>query len=194
MEIVPLKFAAEILVGYQCRSRIEHDPAGTHKLVLGRDFLSKDCLHTDSLLTFNPDHVPEPYTVRPGDILFQARGSRHFAYCIAKPPSHTLASSSFYILRPHSHNLSPHYLAWWINQPPAQHYLHVESQIANMPFVSKAVLSRLEIRIPDVRTQEAIHRVNDLMQKELVLRRQIEVRRTQLIEAICMNSIQKQGA
>ncbi len=194
MIIRPLKSVVNILVGYQSRARIAHSPAGTHRLILGCDFHSRDHLCTDSLLTFNPDRDPAPYTIKPGDVLFQARGSEHFAYCIAEPPPNTLAASSFYILRPHHKGLNPHYLAWWINQPPAQHYLQAESQSASMPFVSKTILSRLEIRIPDIQTQENIHCVHVLMQKETALRRVIAARRRYLIETICMNSIRNQGA
>lgn len=189
-----LKSAVEIMVGYQSRARIDHDPVGTHRLILGRDFHSKNHLCTDSLLTFNPDRDPEPYAIKPGDVLFQARGGEHFAYCIVEPPPNTLAGSSFYILRPRHKDLYPHFLAWWINQPPAQHYLQAESQSASMPFVSKTVLSHLEIRIPDVRTQENIHRAHVLMEKETALRRVIAARRKHLIETICMNSIREQGA
>lgn len=194
MKSLPLKSVAEIMVGYQSRTRIEHDPAGTHKIVQGRDFLSKDQLCTDRLLTFNPDRTPDPYTLKPGDILFQARGSEHFAYCVFEPPADTLASSSFYIIRPRSRSLLPHYLAWWINQPPAQRYLQTESQSTSMPFVSKAVLAELEVQVPDLQVQETIRRVTDLMHRELVLRQQIAERRTQLISIFCMASIQKQGA
>ncbi len=194
MIIRHLKSVVNILVGYQSRARIDHNPFGTHRLILGRDFHSKDHLCTDSLLSFNPDRDPVPYTIKPGDVLFQARGSDHFAYCIAEPPLDTLAASSFYILRPLHKDLHPHFLAWWINQPPAQRYLQAESQSASMPFVSKTILSRLEIRIPDLQTQENIHCVHVLMQKETALRRVIAARRRNLIETICMNRICKQGA
>ena len=194
MKILPLKSVAQIMVGYQSRTRIEYDPSGTHKIVHGRDFQSRDHLCTDALLTFNPERTPGPYSIKPGDILFQARGGEHFAHCVFAPPPDTLASSSFYIIRPRLDVLIPPYLAWWINQSTAQRYLQAESQRTSMPFVSKAVLSRLEVRIPDLRVQETIHHVTDLMQKELMLRRQIAERRRQLVTATCMAGIQKQGA
>lgn len=180
------------MVGYQSRTRIEHDPSGTHKIVQGRDFLSKDHLCKDALLTFNPRHTPEP-TIQLEDILFQARGGEHFAYCFYDPSPATLASSSFYIIRPLRHILLPHYLAWWINQSAAQRYLQAESKRTSMPFVSKSVLSHLEVRIPDLRIQETIHHVTDLMQKELMLRRQIAEQRLQLVTATCLAALQKQG-
>jgi hypothetical protein len=189
MKILPLKSVAEIMVGYQSRTRIEHDPSGTHKIVQGRDFLSRDHLCMDALLTFNPARTPGP-TIEPEDVLFQARGGEHFAYCVFDPPPGTLASSSFYIIRPKRNVLMPYYLAWWINQSAAQRYLQAESQHTSMPFVSKAVLSHLDVRIPDLRIQETIHHVTNLMQKELVLRKQIAEQRRQLVTATCLAGIQ----
>lgn len=194
MKKVSLEIIANITVGYQSRTGIENDHAGTHKLVLARDFDSPEYLGTDHLLTFRPDRDPEPYSIKQTDILFLAKGTDHFAYCVNEPLFNTLASGSFYIIRPRNPSVLPQYLAWWLNQPPAQRYIQAESQSTSIASVSKAALSRLEVRVPSLRTQETIKTITDLSRREAALLRQIAESRAQLITAACLAAIQKEGA
>lgn len=143
---------------------------------------------------FSPDRDPEPYTIKPADILFQAKGADHFAYCVEGPPANTLASGSFYIIRPRSPSVSPQYLAWWLNQAPAQRYLQAESQSTSIASVSKASLSRIDVRVPNLRIQETIQTITDLSKRETALLRRIAESRSQLITAACLAAIQEEGA
>jgi hypothetical protein len=193
MKGLPLNHIAEISVGYQSRARIADGPSGSHRLVQGRDLRPNAPLYIESLLRFNPVGNSEHCAIRPGDVLFQARGNDHFAYYVAEAPENTLAASTFYVLRPKGPDLLPCYLAWWINQKPAQQFLRATSQAATIPYVSKSALSEMEIRVPDFRTQEMICRVTDLMRRGHVLQNEIDERRTKLIDAICRKSLTHEG-
>jgi len=195
MSTVPLKSIAEILVGYQSRKRVMSAPAGSHRLIQGRDIVSAELLSIENLLSFTPDRNPAlAETVKFEDILFQARGAVHYAHCVTQDLANTLVSGSFYIIRPDRARVCPRYLAWWLNQDPAQQRLQSQSQSTTIPFVSKSVLSRLEVRLPSLETQEKIARIIDLRHREMDLRRQIMEKRLQIIARVCMASIQEQGA
>ena len=184
---------AEILVGYQSRARIASIPGGTHKLILGRDFVAKGILDMDTLLTFTPDRVPDRGIIESGDILFQARGREHYAHCVENLQSNILASSTFYSIRVDQGIVVPQYLAWWINQLPAQRYLTEASQFASISLVTKSVLSSLEVEVPSIKTQKLICKTNMLVQKEAMFRNKIAERRIQLADALCMHHIHQQG-
>jgi len=195
MSAVSLKSIAEILVGYQSRKRVMSAPSGTHRLIQGRDFVSAEHLSTEDLLSFTPERNPAPgETVKFEDILFQARGAVHYAHCVTQDLANTLVSGSFYIIRPDRARVCPRYLAWWLNQDPAQQRLKAQSQSTTIPFVSKSVFSRLDVRLPSLERQERIARIIDLRHREMELRRQIMERRQQLIARVCLAGIQEQGA
>ena len=118
-----LRTVASIQVGYQAKARIKERVQGTHRLIQSKDFDSLHRLRSESLTLFFPERKPEIYSVRKGDILFQARGVVHFACCIEEDLKDTLAAGSFYILRLRHEDLLPQYLAWWLNLARHEQFL-----------------------------------------------------------------------
>jgi hypothetical protein len=59
-----------------------------------------------------------------GDVIFTTRGRRNFAFALDEIPGPAVCSPHFFILRPREPDkLLPAFLAWQINQKPAQEYL-----------------------------------------------------------------------
>lgn len=191
MQAVSLKELAEIQVGYQSRAGIKDNPSGTHRLIQGKDFVSPKNLKTSGFIRFNPERRPALYTVRKGDVLFLARGREHFACLIEDELEKTLVSSSFYIIRVKDKNFSASYLAWWLNQFPAQSYFKSRAGGGMFSFVSKTVLSETIVEIPGVSTQQRIIDINRLREKEEMLTERLLQRRKQLVDAVCLRAIKK---
>ena len=190
METVNLKSIADIQVGYQTRTRIEEKSGGGHWLIQGRDFDSYHRLCTENMLSFLPDRKPELYAVHKGDILFQSRGMENFAYCIEDNLKNTLASGSFYIIRLKTERLLPQYLAWWLNQSPAQIYLQSQASSTVISFVSKGVISQLNVPIPPLEVQHKVNKVLNLWLQEKLLHDKLTECRSLLVKAVCMKAIQ----
>ena len=184
-----LETLADIQVGYQAQTGIKEKARGTHRLIQSKDFDSFHRLRSENLTTFFPERRPEIYSVRKGDILFQARGVVHFAYCIEDDLKDTLAAGSFYILRLRHENLLPQYLAWWLNQAPAQAYFQSQARGAGISFISKSTLSRLQVQIPPISVQKKVVKIVTLARHEQFLLDRLSERRSRLARAVCMKAI-----
>ncbi len=189
MTEITLRRVVTIQVGYQTRVRIQEKPSGTHRLIQGKDFDSFHRLRSDNLTAFFPERKPETYSVRKGDILFQARGVVHFAYCIEDDLKNTLAAGSFYILRTKDEDLLPQYLAWWLNQTSAQAYFQSQARGAGMSFISKSTLSRLQGRIPPLSVQKKVVKIVTIAKHEQSLLDRLSSLRSHLVNATCMKAI-----
>ena len=192
MTKVALNTVASIQVGYQAKARIKERARGTHRLIQSKDFDSFHRLRSENLTAFFPERKPEIYSVRKGDILFQARGVVHFAYCIEDDLKDTLAAGSFYILRTKNENLLPQYLAWWLNQSKAQAYFQSQARGAGMSFISKSALSRLQVQIPPLSVQKKVVKMVTLAKHEQFLLDRLSELRSQLVKAVCIKAIQEQ--
>src|ERR1043166_2087053 len=118
---LPLGQCADVLPGFSIAGRLQHDPKGTHQVVITRHLAdgvpySYDARHE---LRIVPRRDTAPYEVRRGDVLFMSRGTQNRAWVVAEVPDSTIAPVSFYILRP-GDRLDGGYLAWYLNQAPAQ--------------------------------------------------------------------------
>jgi len=187
-----LQTLADIQVGYQAKAGINGGRRGTHRLIQSKDFDSFNRLRFENLTAFFPERKPETYSVRKGDILFQARGMAHFAYCIEDDLKDTLAAGSFYILRTKTETLLPQYLAWWLNQPKAQAWFQSQARGTGMSFISKSTLSRLQVQIPPLSVQEKVVKIVTLTRHEQFLLDRLSSLRSRLVKAVCIKATQEQ--
>jgi len=192
MKDASLKTLMDIQMGYQAKAKIKEEARGTHRLIQSKDFDSFHRLRSGNLTTFFPERKPETYSVRKGDVLFQARGVVHFAYCIEDDLKDTLAAGSFYILRTKNENLLPQYLAWWLNQSKAQAYFQSQARGAGMSFISKSTLSRLQVQIPPLSVQKKVVKMVTLAKHEQFLLDRLSSLRSRLVKAVCIKAIQEQ--
>lgn len=192
MPRIALGTLANIQVGYQAKSSIHEDAQGKYRLIQSKNFDSFHHLQSNNLIAFLPDRKPETYSVSKGDILFQARGVAHFACCIEEDLKDTLAAGSFYILHVKNKDILPQYLAWWLNQAPAQAYFHSEARGAGISFIAKDTLSLLKIHIPALSVQEKVVKIIRLAEHEQVLLDRLASLRFHLAQAVCIKAIQEQ--
>lgn len=181
---------ADIVVGYQAKTHIHKSPEGLFRLIQGKDFYDSQYLKEENLLWFVPERNPVPYLICKDDVLFQARGTNHFAYYLEEEIANALASSSFYIIRLKTKKIMPEYLAWWLNQKIAQTYFNTHASTTAISFISKKILSQLELIIPPLSVQEKICQVIKLWKQETNLRKELSKKRLKLINEFCLNAAQ----
>ncbi len=187
-----LKTVVHIQVGYQAKTKIQERKRGTHRLIQGKDFNSLHRLRVENLTPFFPERKPEIYSVRRGDVLFQARGKVHFAYCIEDDLKDTLAAGSFYILRLRHENLLPKYLAWWLNQSKAQAYFQSQAHGAGISFIPKSTLSRLQVQIPPLFVQKKVLKMVKLAEREQFLLERLSQLRLCLVKTACIKAVKSE--
>lgn len=181
---------ADIQLGYQFRKKIEPADNGANRVIQIRDFDEGHVLNKEGLNRVRIDKPAEQYLIRKGDILFLSRGHRNWAAVIGDDLSDTVAVSHFFVIKRKRATILPEYLAWYINQTPAQEYLHnIARRGTHMPLVTMSAFKGLTVEVPDMVIQHRIVELNRLMEKEKKLLTELQKKRLFLINAISLRAI-----
>jgi hypothetical protein len=174
-----------IQTGYTARGRLESVEQGGMLALQLRDILPNGRVSTTSLLRTQIEGPFERYVARPGDVVFRSRGERNTAAVIeGSIPEPVLALLPLMILRPDPAVLSGAYLAWALNQEPAQRHFEEEAQGTSLRMVSRSALENLKIAVPSLETQQKILRVNALAEQERELAEQLTLKHYELIHRV----------
>lgn len=165
---------ARVLPGFSVAGRIEHDPEGTHQLILTKhlvDGVPYRYQDTDEL-RIAPRAGAEEYLVVPGDVLFMSRGTRNRAWVVAEVPPRTIAPVSFYRLRP-GPMVDCEFLAWFLNQSPAQAAIGQVRTGAGTPLVQRQGFEQIEVLVPPLDKQRDIAALGRLLAEDRLLRQRL---------------------
>ena len=189
-----LKNIAKIHPGHLNRDKIQYTEGGSHWLVQARDVKAGLLKCTTTPLTrFNPKLSSRDILLRDGDIVVMARGAKNYATLLSEVPGHALAAASFFIVRASIKALDPVYLAWYLNQPRAQHYFTQNSgHGVHMPVVRRSVLEQMDVPLPALATQKQIAELFRLSLDEKELTKIILAKRARLIEAVCLRAAERE--
>jgi len=179
---------AEVLPGLSLKARAEHEPEGTHQIVLakhlkvGVPYVYADKEHK---LRITPNKKMDRYKVLPGDVLFISRGIRNEAIMVNEVPENTVASSTLYIIRS-KEGVETGYLAWVLEQPQIKAKIAQARTGAGTPLVQRNELMNMTIPLPDLESQKKIAELNGLMAKERQILDQINEQTKSLHRSIGM--------
>jgi restriction endonuclease S subunit len=100
----------------------------------------------------------------------------------------TIFGSQFFGCSPKS-GIDPTYLAWFINQKPAQEYLEEHSKGTNVRIITKEALGGLVVTVPPLAVQQKIAGVYRLSQRDMKLFAEIQAKRIQLVETALLKTL-----
>jgi hypothetical protein len=171
-------------------SRAEEDPEGdTGILRLGAvDYDSKSVNWPERMRVSDFDPGAHHF-LRPGDVLIVGRGAHRTAVLVDDPPPRTVADRTFFVARPNSNRVVPAFLAWYLNERRAQHYLQSHSRGTSIQAIKKSALERLPVRLPPFDVQERIADIQSLVQRERELLHEWMDRREELARHLCVQFI-----
>lgn len=154
-------------------------PAGIGELVYlqAKHFDEYGQLHSVLHPDLPAEGISEKHLLKDGDVLFAAKGTKNFATVFENHNEPSVASTSFFVIRPTDNKVLPQYLAWFLNNHTTQTLLKGQAIGTSIPSISKQVLENLEITVPDIEKQNAILQVAKLRNKEKALKQKIEVLR-----------------
>jgi restriction endonuclease S subunit len=181
---------ATIRSGYLFREKIDPAAHGGLRVVQVSDITPDARLARDQLVRVHlPDVKPNQLLV-PGDCLFISRGPRKQAIALTEAMENTIATSQFFVIRLNPlAAVSPDYLAWYINQRPAQRYIGTHSRGSTVSLLSLDALKKLPIEAPPAETQQRIVRVAELSLREGELLRAIREKRRALVERTLLEAV-----
>lgn len=142
-------------------------------------------LHPD----LKSEGVSEKHLLKDGDVLFAAKGNKNFAAVFENHNEPSVASTSFFVIRPSDNKVLPQYLAWFLNNDTTQVLLKGQAIGSSIPSISKGVLENLEITLPSIEIQKTIMQITKLRNKEKSLKLKIETLREKQIQQKIINVI-----
>lgn len=187
-----LQDISEIRAGYSFRGGIESVPDGTYSVVQIKDLGEDAFLAATDFVRTNLTDVNLNHLLRPGEVLFAARGARKQAVVVEEVASNTIFGAQFFVCEP-KQGIDPTYLAWYMNQAPAQRYFEENAVGSNVRIVTKEALGRLPVVVPPLARQKEIAGVYRLSLRERQLAAQIQEKRDILIKAALLESINQYG-
>lgn len=152
----PLGALAEIRLGYPFRGGITGVPGGGAHVVQMKDLSRSGLAPAAEWLETALPGRSAGHGLADGDILFGARGTSYCACLVSDPPQGAVASQHMYVIRvKRPHSLLPEFLAWQLNQPPAQRYCVQSAEGSRQLSLRRAVLEALPLRVPTLALQHA---------------------------------------
>lgn len=142
-------------------------------------------LHPDLIA----EGISEKHLLKNGDVLFAAKGTKNFAAVFENHNEPSVASTSFFVIRPTDNKVLPQFLAWFLNNHTTQTLLKGQAIGTSIPSISKQVLENLEITVPNIEIQRAILQITKLRNKEKSLKHKIETLREKQIQQQIINAI-----
>lgn len=185
-----------IITGHVFRSKINYNAQGNINL-LNMDSISTTgsvVLNINDIKKIEAKDVKESEIVKPGDILFKAKGLNNNAVLIKKIPTNTTVTSSCHIIRIIDKNFLSEFVCTWLNSSIAkQHFSKGAGQATGITIanVSKTTLEDLEIPCLSIKEQELISGIDELGKQERELRLKIADKKNLLCSAIVEKELQK---
>jgi Type I restriction modification DNA specificity domain len=185
-----LKNVATVSAGYPFRGGVDSMPAGDVAVLQMRNIDINDGIRWSDVQRITLPSKREPALLKTGDVIFTTRGSRNFALALNELPGRVVCSPHFFVLRPVEPNLlSAEFLAWQINQRPAQEYFQREATGSHILNIKRDAIEGLEIAIPPIAAQHRIVALAEAARVEHhMLNRLIDNRNRQL-EAIALGLV-----
>ena len=184
---VPLGDIADINIGYPFRSGVSDNPSGTVSVVQMRDVLPPATIDWHKTARVLMEKNMEQYLLQDDDILFVMRGGVYRAICTGIVPFHAMPSPHFFRVRLlENQAIEPTFLAWQLNQPPAQrHYSSIEAGSVQKS-LRLADFAELPIMLPPLDRQHKILQAVNCIYKDIAsLQAGIKNRETLLTGIAC---------
>ena len=181
LDLTVLVEMASISAGYPFRGKIDQLPKGDVAVIQMRNADPGKGIDWADLSRVELPRALKKAFLRPGDIILSTRGGRNFAYCIDANRGHVVCSPHFFIIRLTWGSVLPEFLAWQINQKPAQHYFAAGATGTYILNLKRAVVEGLRVAVPSIARQHRIVELDKAARTERsVLNRLVENRTNEM--------------
>ena len=184
----PLHQIARIKTGVYCNP----SNTGNAWYLQAADLKADGCLSGGLKPTLYLEGKLQDRLLKKNDVLFMAKGVNNLALAYdPKTYGALIPSTAFLIISNSNSGVLPGYIAWYINQPPAQQYLKAQAKGSSPPSITVKTLGELEIHIPDIETQKIILKIHDLRMREKQLKSDIEHLKEKILNHQLSKAIRK---
>ena len=166
---------AEVLSGHSFRSKIDSEASGAVSVVQMKNVVDGQ-IHWETVIRANVPNIREDRFLRQGDVLFLAKGAHRIAALVERLDHSAICSNHFFVIRvePES-GVLPEFIAWYLNQPPAQRYFERSAQGTGALNVGRELIESFQLPAVSLEKQKKISKfVGALKQKHKLMNALIE--------------------
>ena len=191
-EQITLCQIADIRPGHPFRGTVKRYENGPVHVVQVKDTEPTGEIDQDGMIQTCLSTKKKPDWLQSGDVLFVAKGARHYSVLIENALENTVCSPHFFLVRLKSefqNSVMPDFLCWQLNQQPAQRYFKATAEGSKYLSIRRQVLENVPIKVVALEKQKqlaALHRCGIKEQK--TLQRLIANRQRQL-DAIAIHAL-----
>jgi hypothetical protein len=164
-----LSTITRIRAGHAFRKKLINDPKEEVRVIQMKDMSPYGEIHWPSMIRTEPAAISREW-VSKGDILLVARGTTNRAYFIDEEPGGpTLAAPYFFhitILENQLSTMHPAFLAWQLNQKPAQDYFRSNAEGSTSKAIRREVVENTLLTIPPMNEQLRVILLNKNLQRQ----------------------------
>ena len=183
---------ADIRSGHPFRGSIEPDVNGDVHVVQVRNTKSTGEIVQDEVITTTLTSKKQPDWLKSGDILFVAKGAKHYSALVEDLPKQTVCSPHFFLVRikPEFKELvTPEFVCWQLNQLPAQRYFQTTAEGSLYLSVRRQILEYVPITMLPIEKQRQLTAMHRCAVKERKVLQQLIDNRQQQLEAIAISEL-----
>ena len=183
---------SSIQVGYTFRDGVAINPLGDTFVLQMKDLAQGSPVEVSALSRIQFGEIREQHGLQDGDVVFRSRGPNPSCTLLLGCPNRFILAGPLYRIRVTSEFVLPGYLAWYLNQQPAQTYLAGVSEGTLQKMVSKNSLLEMPIEFPDLEMQRRILEIEDLLTRESRLTCEILSKKRKLVNSCLAKALQEQ--
>jgi len=187
--IVKLLDLVDIKTGVTFRNRLLDNLNGEVEVIQMKD-LDADCVISDRLVRINDDLIKPKHLLQPGQLILLAKGKATRACLIGNTNRKLVISSAFFSLKvKNPERVTPAYLQWYLNLPPAEQYFRAHATGTSMFSLPMSVLKNLDIPLPPLELQKQVLEVVRMRLEEKRTQRELEEKRDEYIRELLLQRV-----
>jgi len=178
---------ADIRPGHPFRGTITPVSSANTYAVQVRDVNNFGEIENKNLITTELTGRKQPDYLHEGDILFVAKGAKHFATYVQRVPEQSVCSPHFFLVRIQAlsaEKVLPEFISWQLNQSSAQRYLKNSAEGSLYVSIRRKILEDTPITVPPLVTQQRIVSLYRAAVSEQKVLQQLIVNRQQQLNVI----------
>ena len=183
---------ADIRSGHPFRGSIEPDINGDVHVVQVRNTKATGEIVQDEVITTTLTSKKQPDWLKTGDILFVAKGAKHYSALVEDLPKQTVCSPHFFLVRikpAFKELVTPEFICWQLNQLPAQRYFQTTAEGSLYLSVRRKILEYVPITMLPIEKQRQLTAMHRCAVKERKVLRQLIDNRQKQLEAIAISEL-----
>lgn len=185
---------ADIRSGHPFRGSIAPDKNGDVYVAQVRDAQTTGEIFQDKMIKTTLTGKKQPDWLKPGDVLFVAKGAKNFSALVENLPKKSVCSPHFFLIRIKPMLISevtPKFICWQLNQLPAQRYFQAMAEGSLHVSIRRQVLENTPITLLPMEKQHQLTAIHRCALNEKKALQQIIENRQQLLDAIAIDTLNK---